>query len=97
MLVQAIENLESRNAFQEDVIEQLNQELSVHQSEISELKQQLKLIAKRIQNNNNGAIDGVTVSILFSIVNAMVSSALHLGHVAPAIKRFFNFLLIFFN
>jgi len=49
----SIEALESRNAFQDDVIEQLNNELSVHQLEISALKSQLKLIASRIKENNN--------------------------------------------
>ena len=50
-LEQAIETLETRNAFQDDVIEQLNHELSVHQSQIAELKQQLSLIAKRMKDN----------------------------------------------
>lgn len=49
----SIDALESRNAFQDDVIEQLNNELSVHQLEISALKSQLKLIASRIKDNNN--------------------------------------------
>ncbi|NQZ20833.1 MAG: SlyX family protein [Colwellia sp.] len=48
----SIDALESRNAFQDDVIEQLNNELSVHQLEISALKSQLKLIASRIKDNN---------------------------------------------
>lgn len=46
-----IEALEVRNAFQDDVIEKLNQELSVHQTEIAELKQQLTLIANKIKEN----------------------------------------------
>ena len=46
-----IEALEVRNAFQDDVIEKLNQELSVHQTEITELKQQLTLIANKIKEN----------------------------------------------
>lgn len=54
-LQQAIENLETRNAFQDDVIEQLNHELSVHQEKIVELTQQVSLLAKRIKNNNNDA------------------------------------------
>jgi SlyX protein len=49
---QAIETLETRNAFQDDVIEQLNHELSVHQSEIAELKQQLNVIANRLKENS---------------------------------------------
>lgn len=51
-LENAIETLESRNAFQDDIIEQLNHELSVHQSQISELKLQLNLIAKRLKENS---------------------------------------------
>ncbi len=49
-----LETLESRNAFQDDVIEQLNNELSLHQKEIAELKYQLKLIANRLKENGNG-------------------------------------------
>ncbi|WP_448569403.1 SlyX family protein [Thalassotalea ganghwensis] len=47
-----IETLESRNAFQDDVIEQLNHELAIHQSQIGELKAQLQLLAKRIKESN---------------------------------------------
>jgi SlyX protein len=47
----SVEALESRNAFQDDIIEQLNNELAVHQLEISALKSQLKLIASRIKDN----------------------------------------------
>ena len=50
-LSQAIETLETRNAFQDDIIEQLNHELSVHQGQIAELKQQVALIANRIKEN----------------------------------------------
>jgi len=47
-----IEALESRNAFQDDVIEQLNNELTIHQAQIAELKDQLTLIASRIKNSS---------------------------------------------
>ena len=50
-LVQAIEALETRNAFQDDVIEQLNHEISIHQGQIAELQQQLTLLANRIKEN----------------------------------------------
>lgn len=50
-LESSIEALESRNAFQDDIIEQLNNELAIHQEEISNLKSQLKLIASRIKDN----------------------------------------------
>lgn len=48
-----LEALESRNAFQDDIIDQLNQELTVHQQDITELKYQLKLIASRLKEGNN--------------------------------------------
>ncbi len=50
-LEQSIEALESRNAFQDDIIEQLNNELTVHQDEIAEIKAQLNLIANRIKDS----------------------------------------------
>lgn len=53
-LQESMESLESRNAFQDDMIEQLNNELAVHQSEISELKSQLTLIANRVKENAPG-------------------------------------------
>lgn len=48
-----IEALESRNAFQDDVIEQLSNELSVHQAEINELKLQLKILVERFKSQQN--------------------------------------------
>jgi SlyX protein len=53
-LQQSVEALESRNAFQDDIIEQLNNELAVHQTKISELKSQLTLIANRVKDNTPG-------------------------------------------
>jgi len=50
-LEQRIEALESRNAFQDDVIEQLNDEITVHQTQIAELQHQLTLIAARIKES----------------------------------------------
>ncbi len=47
----SIEALESRNAFQDDIIDQLNTELTIHQEEIALLKAQLKIIANRIKDN----------------------------------------------
>ncbi|MFT5758261.1 MAG: SlyX protein [Alteromonadaceae bacterium] len=49
-LEQSIEALESRNAFQDDVIDQLNSELTIHQAQISEIKAQLQLISSRIKD-----------------------------------------------
>jgi SlyX protein len=50
-LAQAIESLETRNAFQDDVIEQLNHEISIHQGQIAELRHQVSLLANRIKDN----------------------------------------------
>jgi SlyX protein len=50
-LSQSIDLLESRNAFQDDMIEHLHQELTVHQGQIAELKNQLLLMANRIKDN----------------------------------------------
>lgn len=52
---QRLEALEARNAFQDDVIEQLNNEITIHQKEIAELKYQLKLIASRLKEGNSQA------------------------------------------
>ena len=49
-----LEALESRNAFQDDVIDQLNNEITLHQQEISELKFQLQTIAARITDKTPG-------------------------------------------
>ncbi|WP_286264549.1 SlyX family protein [Thalassotalea atypica] len=46
-----LESLEARNAFQDDVIEQLNQELTIHQAQLAELKENMRLIAARIKES----------------------------------------------
>ncbi len=51
-LEKSVEALESRNAFQDDVIDQLNSELTIHQAQISELKDQLQLISSRMKDAN---------------------------------------------
>jgi SlyX protein len=50
VLEERINMLESRNLFQDDVIEQLSEELAVHQSQISELKEQIQLVANRLKD-----------------------------------------------
>ncbi|GAA5141329.1 SlyX family protein [Thalassotalea piscium] len=50
-LAQSIELLESRNAFQDDIIELLNQEITLHQIAISQLKEQIKMLAKRVKES----------------------------------------------
>ncbi len=49
-LEQRLDALESRTVFQEDIIDQLSDELALHQTKISELKEQIKLMATRIKD-----------------------------------------------
>jgi SlyX protein len=49
-LEERIDALESRNVFQDDVIEQLSEELAAHQTQLAELKQQIKLVANRLKD-----------------------------------------------
>ncbi len=49
-LEERVDSLESRNVFQDDVIEQLSEELAAHQHEIAELKQQIQLVANRLKD-----------------------------------------------
>lgn len=50
VLEERINVLESRNLFQDDVIEQLSEELAVHQAQIAELKEQIQLVANRLKD-----------------------------------------------
>jgi len=50
VLEQRIDSLESRNLFQDDVIEQLSEELAVHQSQLADLKHQIQLVANRLKD-----------------------------------------------
>ncbi|WDD98869.1 MULTISPECIES: SlyX family protein [Thalassomonas] len=50
-LIERIDALEARNVFQDDVIEQLSQELAVHQAQIADLKYQLQVLASRIKDS----------------------------------------------
>ena len=50
ILEERIDSLESRNLFQDDVIEQLSEELAVHQAQIAELQKQIKLVANRLKD-----------------------------------------------
>lgn len=51
-LAERIDALESRNVFQDDIIEQLSGEIAHHQAKISELKEQLQLMATRLKEAN---------------------------------------------
>jgi len=51
VLEERINALESRNLFQDDVIEQLSEELAVHQTKLVELKEQIQLVANRLKDS----------------------------------------------
>jgi SlyX protein len=51
VLEERINTLESRNLFQDDVIEQLSEELAVHQTKLVELKEQIQLVANRLKDS----------------------------------------------
>lgn len=55
-LMYRLDNLETRLAFQDDVIEQLNHEISVHQQQIKELKEQLHLIGQKVRDMNTSVV-----------------------------------------
>jgi len=56
-LEERISALESRNSFQDDVIEQLSEELAVHQAQLSELKEQIQLVANRLKDAGSMSSD----------------------------------------
>jgi SlyX protein len=53
VLEERINALETRNLFQDDVIEQLSAELTVHQTQISELREQIQLVANRLKDSGS--------------------------------------------
>lgn len=48
-LMKKLEQLESRQAFQDVTIEELNQAVIVHQLEISKLKEQIQLLREKLK------------------------------------------------
>jgi SlyX protein len=48
-----LDALESRNVFQDDVIDQLSEEVAIHQKKIADLKGQLQLVATRLKESNS--------------------------------------------
>ena len=56
-LEERVDALESRNVFQDDVIEQLSEELAAHQHELAELKQKIQLVANRLKDAGNLSSD----------------------------------------
>ncbi len=57
ILKERIDALESRNIFQDDVIEQLSEELAVHQTQLAELKEQIQLVANRLKDAGSMSSD----------------------------------------
>ncbi|WP_114327183.1 SlyX family protein [Candidatus Colwellia aromaticivorans] len=57
ILKERINALESRNIFQDDVIEQLSKELAVHQTQMAELKEQIQLVANRLKDAGSMSSD----------------------------------------
>lgn len=55
-LEQRIDALESRNAFQDDVIEQLNNEVTLHQENLAQLTYQIQLLMSRVKDMQGGAV-----------------------------------------
>jgi SlyX protein len=53
-----IEALESRNVFQDDVIEQLSKELAIHQAQIADIVAQLALLANRLKESGTSQAAG---------------------------------------
>ena len=60
-LEERLDSLESRNVFQDDVIEQLSEELAAHHQQISELKQQIQLVANRLKDAGSLSSDAEEV------------------------------------
>ncbi|TRX55226.1 SlyX family protein [Thalassomonas sp. M1454] len=52
-LQERLDALEMRTAFQDDVIEQLNNEISIHQEYIRDLKEKLNLIGEKVKDLNS--------------------------------------------
>ncbi|SET17101.1 SlyX family protein [Thalassotalea agarivorans] len=47
-----IDELEAKVAFQDDIIEQLNQEITLHQAQLTAVSEQLKLLASRVKQGS---------------------------------------------
>lgn len=52
-LQERLDNLETRTAFQDDIIEQLNNEIAVHQEQLLNINEQLRLIGQRVKDLNS--------------------------------------------
>ncbi len=54
---QRLDALESRNVFQDDVIEPLSEELAIHQEKIAALTDQLQIVTARLKEANSSLSD----------------------------------------
>ena len=59
VLLDRVDNLEAKIAFQDDIIEQLNNEITVHHEQLSDLNEQLRLIGQRVKDMNTTAVGRV--------------------------------------
>jgi SlyX protein len=53
-----LESIESQLAFQEDLLQQLNQALVAQQSRIDQLESMLKMVSAQLQSGDDDAPDG---------------------------------------
>ncbi|WOH36902.1 SlyX family protein [Thalassotalea fonticola] len=58
-LLERIDTLETKLAFQDDIIEQLNHEISVHHDKLNNVNEQLRLIGQRVKDMNTTAVGRV--------------------------------------
>ena len=58
-LLERVDNLEAKIAFQDDMIEQLNNEITVHHEQLTDVNEQLRLIGQRVKDMNTTAVGRV--------------------------------------
>ncbi|WNC71904.1 SlyX family protein [Thalassotalea psychrophila] len=58
-LLERVDNLEAKIAFQDDLIEQLNNEITVHHELLTGVNEQLRLIGQRVKDMNTPEVGRV--------------------------------------